>query len=207
MTRQQMRELGRRGGLAGGPARARALSASRRAAIARAAANARWRRPPAVADEQPRSHEQLLAFVAHHGGEPASRFSLEAVAVEAVFASRSDSALARMLPVFLWRSRRALDADALIRRARRRRVAPVLGYFLELTAALGRWRGFDEAIARLRKDARPSRAVWFFHGTGKHPFEAMLAEERTPEMARRWGLLTGTPTDSFASYFRKTSAL
>jgi hypothetical protein len=37
-------ELGRRGGLKGGPARAAKLSAARRTAIARAAARARWRR-------------------------------------------------------------------------------------------------------------------------------------------------------------------
>ena len=36
--------LGRRGGLKGGPARAAALSASRRREIARLAARARWRR-------------------------------------------------------------------------------------------------------------------------------------------------------------------
>ena len=36
--------LGRRGGLRGGPARAKALSAARRKAIAKKAASARWRK-------------------------------------------------------------------------------------------------------------------------------------------------------------------
>jgi len=39
--------LGKLGGLKGGAARARKLSAKRRAAIARKAARARWKRPPA----------------------------------------------------------------------------------------------------------------------------------------------------------------
>jgi len=38
-------ELGRRGGLKGGPARAAKLSKAKRAAIARKAARARWKRP------------------------------------------------------------------------------------------------------------------------------------------------------------------
>jgi len=39
--------LGRLGGAKGGPARARKLTAKRRAEIARKAARARWKRPPA----------------------------------------------------------------------------------------------------------------------------------------------------------------
>jgi hypothetical protein len=38
--------LGRQGGLKGGKARAKSLSAKRRAEIAKKAAKARWRRPP-----------------------------------------------------------------------------------------------------------------------------------------------------------------
>lgn len=43
--KHEMRELGRRGGLAGGVERARRLSPERRAEIARAAARARWGKP------------------------------------------------------------------------------------------------------------------------------------------------------------------
>jgi len=39
-------ELGRRGGLKGGPARAAKLSAKKRSQIAQAAAKARWKKPP-----------------------------------------------------------------------------------------------------------------------------------------------------------------
>jgi hypothetical protein len=205
-----MRDLGRRGGRAGGHARARTLSASRRKAIAREAAKSRWAKPALVIDQSPRDHGELLAFVAHYGARVArstASHGLETIVLRAVEASRSDPALARMLPVFLWRIRDSIDMDELVTRSRRRRLAPALGYFLELTAELGPWRGFDRAIESLREDAKPNRPVHFFHEVRKHPFEAMAAEARTPAEARRWGLLTGTPTDSFVTYFRKTAAL
>src|SRR4051812_6891682 len=207
---RKMKALGRRGGRAGGPARARALPASRRKAIARAAAKSRWAKPALVIDECPRDHGELLAFVAHYGAHVArstARHDLEEIAVRAIEASRGDPALARMLPVFLWRIRASVDVDKLVARSRRRRLASALGYFLELTAHLGPWRGFDRATAKLRTDAKQKRPAYFFHETRKNPFEAMAAEERTPIEARRWGLLTGTPKESFETYFRKTSAL
>jgi hypothetical protein len=205
-----MKALGRRGGLIGGHARARLLSATRRGAIARTAARARWNKPALLLDRSPRDHGELLAFVAHYGARVARTegvHDLEGVALRALEASRRDAALARMLPVFLWRVRSEIDIDKMITRARRRGVGSALGYFLELTARLGSWRGFDGAIAKLRAQARPNRPAYFFRETRRHPFEAMLAQERTPADARRWGLLTGTPTDSFATYFRKVSSL
>ena len=163
-----------------------------------------------VIDRKPRNHGELLAFVAHYGAGVARtkvRCSLEDVALRAVLASRRDPSLARMLPVFLWRVRDELELDEMIAGSRRRGIARALGYFLDVTGSLGSWRGFDAAIAKLRKDARPNRPTYFFLETGRHPFEAMAAQERTPIEARRWGLLTGTPTESFATYFRKVARL
>jgi hypothetical protein len=207
---KKMKASGRRGGRVGGHARAAAPPPSRPAAIASAAVRSRWAGPALVMDESPRDHGELLAFVAHYGARVARSTAchdLEAIALRALDASRSDPALARMLPVFLWRIRRGVDLDKLVSGARHRRLAPALGYFLELTRQLGPWRGFGPAIAVLRADAKPDHPEYFFHATRKHPFEAMAAEARTPVEARRWGLLTGTPTEGFATYFRKTSAL
>ena len=148
---RKMRALGRRGGLAGGRARARALTPPRRIAIARQAARSRWNRPVLVIDRKPRDHGELLAFVAHYGSDVARskvRCSLEDVALRAVLASRRDPALARMLPVFLWRVRDALKLDKMIAGSRRRGIARALGYFLDVTGSLGSWRGFDAAIAK-----------------------------------------------------------
>ena len=179
--------------------------------IAREAARTRWSKPLLVIDRSPRDHGELLAFVAHYGTRVArttSTCGLERVALRAVEASQRDPALARMLPVFLWRVRDKLHLDEMVARARKKRgMAPALGYFLELTAQLGSWRGFDGAVAKLRTHARPERPRYFFRETARNPFEAMAADERTPEEARRWGLLTGTPTDSFATHFRKTAHL
>ena len=163
-----------------------------------------------VIDRKPRDHGELVAFVAHYGADVArskARCSLEDVALRAIRASRRDPALARMLPVFLWRVRDVLDLDRMIADSRRRGIALALGYFLEVTGSLGSWRGFDTAIAKLRTHVRSDRPSYFFVETGKHPFEAMAAQERTPREALRWGLLTGTPTESFATYFRKVAEL
>src|SRR5688572_17523084 len=129
-----MSALGRRGGLRGGHARARALPPSERTAIARAAARARWSKPLLVIDRRPRDHGELTAFVAHYGARVARTTcscSLEDVAIRAVRASRRDPALARMLPVFLWRVRNQLQLDKLAARGARAGVAAALGYFLE----------------------------------------------------------------------------
>src|SRR6266849_2609438 len=105
---RKMRALGRRGVLAGGRARARALTPSRRIAIARQAAQSRWTMPVLVIDRRPRDHAELVAFVAHYGADVARSkvtCSLEDVALRAVLASRRDPVLARMVPVFFWRVR------------------------------------------------------------------------------------------------------
>jgi hypothetical protein len=205
-----MAVLGRRGGLRGGVARAKSLSSARRAAIASQAARVRWSRPTLVIDRSPKGHGELLSFVAHYGSRVAkgtTNQDLEAITLRAVAASRRDPALARMLPVFLWRVRHRLDLHKLTVGAKKRKTAPALGYFLEVTSKLGGWRGAERALVKLRRAAQPARPRYFFHDTAKHPFAAMAARERTPADARRWGLLTGTPTDSFETYFQKVRDL
>jgi len=201
-----MAALGRKGGLVGGPARARALSPSRRSAIARNAARARWSKPLASAD----ARADLASLVAHCGSSvsrvPPPRH-LETQVLRAVKASRRDSALARMVPVFLWRMRGRLDLRKLAREALRQREGPALGFFLEATSRLGRGRPFDEALAGLRASARPDRPSHFFRGTGRRPLERTAAERATPAVARRWGLLMNMPWESFAAYFAKASRL
>jgi hypothetical protein len=162
-----------------------------------------------VLDHAPRDHGELTAFVAHYGtrvtkGQPSC--DLADVALRAVRSSRRDPALARMLPVFLWRARDALDLDALVVRAQRQRQSPGIGYFLELAGTLGGSRRLGSAARRLRPKSQPRPAL-FFEAAARNPFEALAAEERTPPQARRWGLLTGTPTDSFTTYFEKVRNL
>ena len=205
-----MASLGRRGGLRGGRARAAALTPAQRTEIAREAARARWGKPALVLDRRPRNHGELLSFVAHYGAR-VSRITttcrLEDVVLQSVKGARGDPALARMLPVFLWRVRGRLDPGRLAAHASRRGCAAALGYFLELASRLGRCADFGDALLLLKSCAHPERPTYFFRKAARNPFEAMVARERTPRDARRWGLLTGTPTDSFASYFRKVARL
>jgi len=206
----KMALLGRRGGRRGGPARAAALTPARREEIARKAARTRWTRPVLVIDRLPRDHEELVSFVAHYGSRVSTtriERGLEDVVLKAVKASRRDSALARMLPVFLWRARAGLELERLEKKVKSRSEAAALGYFLQLAARLGAFAGFDATVARLKSLACPRRLSFFFATTACNPFEAMIARERTPDEALEWGLLTGTPTDSFETYFRKVASL
>jgi hypothetical protein len=129
------------------------------------------------------------------------------IVVRALKASRRDSALARMVPVFLWRMRGRLDARTLVAVARQRGVGAPLGFFLEVASMLGRTDAYDDALAALRTSANPVRPSYFFQGTSRRPFERAATELNTPPEARRWGLLMNMPIDSFASYFRKVAGL
>lgn len=201
-----MAELGRRGGAKGGVARARSLGPARRRAIAREAARTRWSRPVLT----PASRFDLGSFVAHAGSgatpAPLPRRP-ETWVVRAVEASRRDSALARMVPVLLWRLRQRLDGGALVRAAVRRRQVAAVGFFLELSADLGRTRAFDAALRDLRAARLSHRTAYFFAGTARRAFERAAAEAATPDAARRWGLLMNMPRESFASHFARAARL
>jgi hypothetical protein len=158
----------------------------------------------------PRTTGELRSFVAHFGARCArgtTRCSLENVVLRAVETSRRDPALARMLPVFLWRVRDSLDLAELATKATLRGYGPVLGYFLDVASKVSSTRTFQPAVRALRRQARTDSPVFLFLKTEKYPYEAMAARERTPPDARRWGLLTGVPLDSFSSYFAKVAAL
>jgi len=158
----------------------------------------------------PRRHDELLSFVAHFGAHvtnAATKCNLEDVALRAVTASRRDPSLARMLPVFLFRVRDSLNLSELTAKAVERGCASRLGYFLEVASKVSSVRTFRPAVATLRQHAHAERPVFLFARTENHPFEALLAHENTPKDARRWGLLTSTPLDSFSSYFNKVSSL
>jgi hypothetical protein len=121
-----------------------------------------------------------------------------------------------MLPVFLSRIRGKLNLSQLADEGARagRESSTILGYFLELASQLentttNRPSIFKSdllsALATLHKNAQPERPFFLFRKTAGRPFEAESARTRTPSGALRWGLLTGTPVESFSSYFRKAS--
>lgn len=192
-----MRALGRRGGLRGGPARAKKLPAERRSEIAREAATRRWK-PEVLVLEQPRDAEELRWFVAQYGnGRSRARGCDSAAALlSAVTACRHDAGLARMIPVFVHRARAEIFADPKRLLSVSAEEACVLGYFLELTARLSK---LDSPRGLLRDLRQRSRSL-------KQPvalFKRELAVKQTSPLAKAWKLELGEPDDSFESYFAK----
>jgi hypothetical protein len=126
----------------------------------------------------------------------------ERVLAEALPLARREAAVARALPVALYRTRKRLDFDLLRRMARERGQGRTLGFFLDLSAELsGDW-----ALAR---EARPLAAEARFRKRASQFFKVLsaterrLAELKTPPTARRWGFRMNMSADSFASMFSK----
>jgi hypothetical protein len=127
--------------------------------------------------------------------------ALERVVAEAVAFSHQDAAVARVLPLVLWRNRAKLDHEELVHQASLRNERQALGFFLELTGALGGDSRL-KARARLLRDRRRTRVRPFFTRTpGRR--ELALARARTPALARRWGYVLNMDLDSFGSTFEK----
>lgn len=194
-----MRDLGRRGGLRGGPARARSLDARRRVEIAKDAAAVRWS-PVILMLRQPRDLGELHCFVAQYGNgyARAERCDPSSVLLQAITACRNDAGLARMIPVFVYRARAELFGDPRRFRAVSPEEACVLGYFLELTCRLGNFalEALSDLLRSLRRKIRAVNGpVVLFHKE--------LAPCRPSALAHAWKLGLGESEDSFDSYFRK----
>ncbi len=215
--------LGRLGGAKGGRARARALTAGRRREIARNAAAARTRSLSAQERSDLARHAALARWSTakpsaqtvrswlHDLGAPLTRAVVtnrrapnsERVVVEGLRLAHRDATVARALPVMLWANRDKLRLADLVRRARRAKEGATLGFFLELTSALGRSRAFAAAYADLKQD-RPHSNTFFFDGAEKSLVGKELAALNTPPVAGRWRFLMNMPLDSFETLFRKT---
>jgi hypothetical protein len=150
----------------------------------------------------------LVAYGAPLSGSPKRQRlpALEGVIAEALELSHRDATVARTLPVLLWRNRKNLRMDELVRRAERSGQTQTLGFFLDLTGELSREESWAAAAALLR-DRRFRRPVYFFDGADRSEFTAEAAERNTPEVARRWNFRMNMPLDSFSSMFRKALAL
>ena len=206
------RQAGRRGGLRGGAARAKALSSERRVEIARGAAHSRWK-PEVLVLSQPRDLEELECFVAFYGNGAAKHDVCNpgAALVWAVSASRDNACLARMLPVFIWRARGEVFSAPEIAEARGVD-ACALGYFLELTQRFTTSRGGVHGAARvlrvLRQKIRKSQKskssdpTVFFRSMDK-PMLREHAARLTSPLAKSWSLVMGEPDESFESYFHR----
>lgn len=151
--------------------------------------------------------ETVRSWLASAGaplGAPKARAPLpplEEVVAESLSLAHRDAAVARVLPLVLWRLRAQMDLDRLVLEATRRDERHALGYFLELAGTLG---GDDRLVrfARPLADKRRTKKRWFFAGPhGRHALAA--ARRNTPPQARRWGYLMNMGVDSFKSTFDK----
>ncbi len=129
------------------------------------------------------------------------RPSIESVLAEGVALSHQDAAVARVLPLVLWRYRNTLDHAELVRQASLRNESQALGFFLELTGTLGNERRLKDRARRLRDGRRTRTRPFFSRPMGRR--ELALARLRTPTLARRWGYWMNMDLESFASTFAK----
>jgi hypothetical protein len=191
-----MRELGRRGGLRGGPARAKKLEAKQRSAIAKEGAAVRWA-PVVLTLRQPRDLGELHCFVAQYGNGYARAEKCDPVDVllQAITACRDDAGLARMLPVFVFRARVELWKEPRRLLAVSAEDACVLGYFLELTCGLGKLDASELLLGLRRKSRAVTKPVTVFR--------KKLAAPRFSALAASWKLVLSESEGSFASYFEK----
>ena len=158
--------------------------------------------------DQPRepTSDDLKGWLAHYGAPLYGPQNLTAVPPpetalsSALPLARTSASVARALPLALWKTRKKLNLDRLLKEAERRGQARTLGFFLDLTSRLSGDLAFARAAKKLR--VRPlSRPTQFFRPTTAR--ERKLAELRTPEVARKWGFRMNMEMDSFESMFNK----
>lgn len=127
------------------------------------------------------------------------RDSIEETVVEGVRLAHRDPAVARTLPICLFKLRDRLDPGRLEHFARRLGEKQSLGLFLDLTSTLSRDRRFA-TWARALKDRR-WRATHDFFYAASSPIDRQVADVRTPTIARRWGFRMNMDLDAFRMMF------
>lgn len=129
--------------------------------------------------------------------------SLEELLVKTVVLSKKNSTLLRVLPLLVKRLGPRLNSHQLVYWSKQHHVDRELGFLLELTAKLSGEKKFG-TLARKLKDNRWGKPEPFLDSekdlTG---FQAMLVEENTPALAKKWFLTMNMGLDSFESHYRK----
>jgi Fe2+ or Zn2+ uptake regulation protein len=131
---------------------------------------------------------------------PESTERLESLIAKASNLAASDASVARAFPVFLRKVSPDLDFDVLKLESRKLGNKHRVGFFLDLAGDLGQ----DRALKNAAKDFFDSRNKLqkpFFMNPSKSSLK--LAEERTPDLARKWGWSMNMGLDAFESTYRK----
>ena len=125
---------------------------------------------------------------------------LESLLAKASNLAASDASVARAFPVFLRKVSPNLDFDVLKQESRKLGNKHRVGFFLDLAGELGQ----DSALKNAAKDFFDSRNKLqkpFFMNPSK--YSQKLAEERTPDLARKWGWSMNMGLDAFESTYQK----
>jgi DNA-binding transcriptional ArsR family regulator len=150
-----------------------------------------------VTDPRP----SLAAYGAPLAGVvPRVEMSREAATVEALAESRRDATMLRVLPVVLLKNEDDFDWNALLELARKRKLKDELGMMLELTAGSS---GRRSLATRATGLADGRRRVPRYLPEPASAYERALADQRTPAVARRWGLRMNMTEESVREFVRK----
>lgn len=124
----------------------------------------------------------------------------EVVLVDGLVLAQESASVARTLPLAFWKTHKRLDFDRLLKEGELRGQSRALGFFLDLTTLLSKDSVFEKASSRLhvRTLSRPKQ---FFNPTTRR--ERLMAETRTPDVARKWGFRMNMDMESFESMFAK----
>ena len=160
------------------------------------------------ADSEKVSDEDVRANLARFGAPVVLQanstldLSLEDALVHGLDLARRDSTVARALPVAFARNKKTVDLARLEYLARKNKVLPVLGFYLELTAVLLKDKKL-QSFAKALMDKRRKKMEVFFKTQKTSKYEQALVEKNTPLVARHWHFLMNMGMDSFESLFNK----
>jgi hypothetical protein len=160
------------------------------------------------------SEEALLYYLVQFGA-PLMREFAEAYPVldkKTVFEGalelvHQDPTLTRCFPLVVEQNRDFFENREELRHlSTTPKTTKTLGFFLELTGELaGAQTLLEEAQALYGTVEKASELEPFFEKKKMSRRARLVAEETTPQAARKWGFLLNIGMDSFASHFRKFS--
>lgn len=160
--------------------------------------------PAPDASEAKKVRESLAAWGAPLASvRPRKHHSLNEVLLRGLEEARHDGTVLRVLPVVLTRHLSEVDWKGLLEDARRRKLKAELGFLVDVSAAL-----MNDASLRAQVDSlhdRRRRAMRFFPQVKSH-YEAELAKQRSPDVAKRWGFWMNMSVDSFRGLLEKHGA-
>ncbi len=131
--------------------------------------------------------------------------SVEEMLVKVVALSKKNPTLLRVLPLLAKRLSPKLNFHELIYWSKRHGVNKELGFVLDLTGELSKDRKLF-SLAKKLMDKRWTKSEAFLDSENNlDSFQAMLVEENTPALAKKWFLKMNMGLDSFKSHYRKFS--